>query len=70
MNFMSGRQQLVEEMQKLNIQFRRLEEQWDDEQARAFKKNFMEQLKREMKLCSGALQELEDVFEQIRKECI
>ena len=69
MNFQTGRQQLLEHYKVLAREWKNLNENWKDQKTTEFNKDYMEALERHMKMSLNAIDELDEIFKQLRMEC-
>ena len=68
MSLITGKLELQEQQKKLNMQWKQLQSQWQDSRAREFEREFVTPLQRQSKNCLEAVQSLEDLLQQIKKD--
>ncbi len=69
MNLQTRKQQLLDCKSKLSMQWHKVQEVWQDEQAHFFYKTYLEKLERELKVSLEAMDALDEIFKQIEEEC-
>ncbi len=69
MNFQTGRQNLAGAFKDLKCEWRTVREHWQDKKADEFEKSCMEKLERDIQSSLKAIEEMDDLFKQLREEC-
>ena len=69
MNFQTGRQNLAGAFKDLKSEWHIVREQWQDKKAGEFQKSCIEKLERDIHSSLKAIEEMDDLFKQLREEC-
>ena len=69
MNFQTGRQHLLGNYKQLRVEWKNFREQWQDSKADEFDKKYMQQLEREMRMTLESLDEIDEIFNSLQKDC-
>ncbi|MCM8541306.1 MAG: hypothetical protein NE328_13625 [Lentisphaeraceae bacterium] len=69
MNFQSGRQQLLDSSKQLSYRWSKVREVWQDQKADSFHKNYIQNLERQLKASLDSINEIDEIFKEIQKDC-
>ena len=69
MNFQTGKDNLLGAHKVLSIEWLRLKEHWKDKKAVEFEST-VKRLEREVKAGLRAIEELDNIFKQIKEDCL
>lgn len=69
MNFQTGKQQLLDSNKQLKNNWTAVKEIWQDEKSDQFYKTYILQLERQMKAAMDSIDEIDEIFKEIQKDC-
>ena len=69
MNFQSSKQQLLDSSKQLKNNWSKVREIWQDEKADQFYKTYILQLERQLKAAMESVDEIDEIFKEIQKDC-
>ena len=70
MNFQTGKENLKSCHKVLSSKWSLLNQIWKDDNAQYFKKHCIQSLEREMKSAINAIEDLDQLFKQVKEDCI
>lgn len=69
MSVYASRGQISKAMKNLQMRWQETRGDWDDPVSRAFEKDFLEPLEMDVKNAMGAMDQINGLLQQARKEC-
>ena len=69
MNFQTSKQQLLESGKQMKNKWSKLKEVWQDQKSDQFYKSYIQQLERQMKVAVDSIDEIDELFKNIQKDC-
>lgn len=69
MNFQSGKQQLLDSSKQVSYKWKKVREVWQDQNADNFYKDYMQNLERQLKASLDSIDEIDEIFKEIQKDC-
>lgn len=69
MNFQSSKQQLLDSSKQVSYKWKKVRETWQDKNADNFYKDYIQQLERQLKASLDSIDEIDEIFKEIQKDC-
>ena len=69
MNFQTPKQQVLDSNKQLRNNWTKVREIWQDEKSDQFYKTYILQLERQMKAAMDSIDEIDELFKEIQKDC-
>lgn len=69
MNFQSGKQQLLDHSKQVSFRWKKVREIWQDQNADNFYKDYVQHLERQLKASLDSIDEIDEIFKEIQKDC-
>ena len=69
MNFQSGKQQLLDHSKQVSFRWKKVREIWQDQNADNFYKDYVQHLERQLKASLDSIDEIDEFFKEIQKDC-
>ena len=69
MSFQSSRQEILHGAKTIKNEWKSVRENWQDKKAEEFERTYIARLEREVKTALAAMDEIDELFKEIQKDC-